>query len=246
MTAYSRNRYDGRVFAAENFLSWQTLVTLAGIKRQFLELLASIGFVPVEIGPRRGGYDNILSVTGPEVSNNWPSFNAILTAWTFVQFQCIVFMIFTEQIQYILSIHTHILSHTIQKIVINPLVLKVDFSWHSVWCWETRISPKLLAKNMQNKGWPYKSFADYTGHLILVPKCYICYWGLHEMLLGSRNLRFIFVQYSHDFTWICQFSENVAHYTNTCDILLLSFISFNMKKFIWCAFHEIQREANLR
>jgi len=70
LTAYSKNRYDGRVFAAENFLSWQTLVTLAGIKRQFLELLASIGFVPVEIGPRRGGYDNILSVTGPEVSNN--------------------------------------------------------------------------------------------------------------------------------------------------------------------------------
>jgi len=70
LTAYSQNRYNARVFAAENFLSWQTLVTLAGIKRQFLELLASIGFVPVEIGPRRGGYDNILSITGPEVSNN--------------------------------------------------------------------------------------------------------------------------------------------------------------------------------
>jgi len=70
LTTYSQNRYNGRVFAAENFLSWQTLVTLGGIKRQFLELLASIGFVPVEISPRRGGYDNILSVTGPEVSNS--------------------------------------------------------------------------------------------------------------------------------------------------------------------------------
>jgi hypothetical protein len=77
LTAYLQNQYDGRVFATENFLSWRTLVTLAGIKRQFLELLASIGFVPVKIGPRRGGYDNILTITGPEVSNNLPCFNTI-------------------------------------------------------------------------------------------------------------------------------------------------------------------------
>jgi ATP-dependent RNA helicase DHX57 len=70
LAAFLQNRYAGRVFAAENFLSWRTLVTLADIKWQFLELLASIGFVPVEIGPRRGGHDNILSITGPEVSNN--------------------------------------------------------------------------------------------------------------------------------------------------------------------------------
>jgi ATP-dependent RNA helicase DHX57 len=70
LTAYLQNRSTGWVFAAENFLSCRTLVTLADIKRQFLELLASIGFVPVEIGPRRGGCDNILSITGPEVSNN--------------------------------------------------------------------------------------------------------------------------------------------------------------------------------
>jgi hypothetical protein len=115
LTAYLQNQHDGRVFAAENFLSWRTLVTLAGIKRQFLELLASIGFVPVKIGPRRGGYDNILTITGPEVSNNLLCFNTILTAWTIVQFPCIVFMNFTEQIQYILSVYTHIFSLILLK-----------------------------------------------------------------------------------------------------------------------------------
>ncbi|GFG32216.1 hypothetical protein Cfor_02033 [Coptotermes formosanus] len=70
LAAFLQNRYAGRVFAAENFLSWRTLVTLADIKWQFLELLASIGFVPVEIGPRRGGHDNILSITGPELNVN--------------------------------------------------------------------------------------------------------------------------------------------------------------------------------
>lgn len=122
LTAYSKNRHDGRVFATENFLSWQTLVTLAGIKRQFLELLASIGFVPVEVGPRRGGYDNILSVTGPEVSNNWPRFNAILTAWTFVQFPYIVFTIFTEQIQYTL--------YTFLSLILLKRL------WLILWCWK--------------------------------------------------------------------------------------------------------------
>lgn len=172
LTAYSQNRDDGRVFAAENFLSWRTLVTLAGIKRQFLELLASIGFVPVEIGPRRGGNDNILSITGPKVSNNLPCFNTILTAWTFAQFPCIVFYeLHRTNTIYSISLYSYFLSHTTQKIVINTLVPKVEFSWHSLWCWETRTSPKLLAKNMQNNGWPYKSFAEQTGHLTLVPKC---------------------------------------------------------------------------
>jgi ATP-dependent RNA helicase DHX57 len=72
LKAYSQSRHAGQAFATENFLSWRTLVTLADIKRQFLELLASIGFVPVEIGPRRGGNDNILNITGPEVSETHP------------------------------------------------------------------------------------------------------------------------------------------------------------------------------
>jgi ATP-dependent RNA helicase DHX57 len=54
----------------ENSLSWQRLVTLADIKREFLELLASIGFIPVEIGRINGGNDNILDVTGPELNVN--------------------------------------------------------------------------------------------------------------------------------------------------------------------------------
>jgi hypothetical protein len=43
---------------------------LADIKRQLLELLASIGFIHVEIGPRKRGNDNILSITGREVSKS--------------------------------------------------------------------------------------------------------------------------------------------------------------------------------
>ncbi|XP_069688827.1 putative ATP-dependent RNA helicase DHX57 [Periplaneta americana] len=79
LKACSQSRYAGQVFATENFLSWRTLVTLADIKRQFLELLASIGFIPVEIGGRRGGSDNILSVTGPELNTNGEN-NRLLAA----------------------------------------------------------------------------------------------------------------------------------------------------------------------
>lgn len=66
----SGSHHAGQEFATENFLSWQTLVTLAVIKRQLLEILASIGFIPVEIGPRKCGKDNILDVTGPELNVN--------------------------------------------------------------------------------------------------------------------------------------------------------------------------------
>jgi hypothetical protein len=70
LKVYSKNCHAGREFAKENFLSWDTLVMLADIKRQLLELLANIGFIPVDIGPRKHAVDNILEITGPEVSKN--------------------------------------------------------------------------------------------------------------------------------------------------------------------------------
>lgn len=70
LKASSTSRYAGQVFASENFLSSRTLVTLGDIKRQLLELLASIGFIPVDIGPRRSGSDNILKITGSELNVN--------------------------------------------------------------------------------------------------------------------------------------------------------------------------------
>lgn len=202
MTAYSQNRYDGRVFAAENFLSWQTLVTLAGIKRQFLELLASIGFVPVEIGPGRGGYDNILSVTGPEVSNNWPCFNAVLTAWTFVRFPCIVFMSFTEQIQYTLSIYLSINTHILSLILLKRL-------WLTLWCWKLALID--IQCDAEKPGYHLSCWLRIckiiNGHIYLLQT--MLGTKMLHLLLGSTwnvvehsNLRFIFVQYNHDFTWI--------------------------------------------
>lgn len=65
--ATKRSKYAGKVFADENFLSWKTLESLIEIKFQFLELLVSIGFVPVDLtGKKRRTVitDEILSITG--------------------------------------------------------------------------------------------------------------------------------------------------------------------------------------
>jgi hypothetical protein len=141
---------------------------------------------------------------------------------------------------YSIYLYTYFISHATQKIVINTLMLKVDFSWHSVWCWETWISPKLLAKNMQNNGWPYKSFADYAGHLILVPKWSTCCWAVEfEVYICTIQPWFYM-----NLTISCLKMWPIIQ-TLTCDILLLSFITYNLKKFICYAFHVIQRETNL-
>lgn len=58
------------MFANENYLSIRTLHTLADIKYQFLELLVSIGFVPVDLPRRRPSVDNILEITGYELNIN--------------------------------------------------------------------------------------------------------------------------------------------------------------------------------
>lgn len=64
-----KSRLAGHNFANENYLSIKTLQTLADIKHQLLELLVSIGFVPVNVGrKRRTGEDCVLTITGDEVS----------------------------------------------------------------------------------------------------------------------------------------------------------------------------------
>ncbi|KAJ8919592.1 hypothetical protein NQ315_002214 [Exocentrus adspersus] len=60
-----------RNFANENFLSYKTLVTIADIKHQFLELLVDIGFVAVNLGgKRRMGQDGVYEITGSEFNKN--------------------------------------------------------------------------------------------------------------------------------------------------------------------------------
>lgn len=55
-------------FSEENFLSYKTLTALADIKQQLLELLVSIGFVPITMHPsNNNGKDRILELTGNEV-----------------------------------------------------------------------------------------------------------------------------------------------------------------------------------
>ncbi|PSN50364.1 putative ATP-dependent RNA helicase DHX57 [Blattella germanica] len=63
----------------ENFLSWRTLTTLGDIKWQLLELLASIGFVAINIGRRQSGTDNVLKITGSEMNVNGEN-NRVLAA----------------------------------------------------------------------------------------------------------------------------------------------------------------------
>lgn len=70
MEACSHSSYAGHVFANENYLSTRTLQTLADVKHQLLELLVSIGFVPVDVGRRRSGDDKIMEITGPALNAN--------------------------------------------------------------------------------------------------------------------------------------------------------------------------------
>ncbi|XP_015438382.1 PREDICTED: putative ATP-dependent RNA helicase DHX57 [Dufourea novaeangliae] len=66
----ARSNYAGQVFANENYLSIRTLYTLADIKYQFLELLVSIGFVPVNLPKRQSNVDKVLEITGVELNIN--------------------------------------------------------------------------------------------------------------------------------------------------------------------------------
>lgn len=60
-----RNFYASRNYADEHFLSLKTLETISEVKYQFLELLVSIGFVPINIPrKRKNTSDNILDLTG--------------------------------------------------------------------------------------------------------------------------------------------------------------------------------------
>lgn len=65
--------YASKVYAEENFLSLRTLEMLGEIKFQFLELLISIGFVPVDMPKTRKGKsfdDNLYEITGKDLNLN--------------------------------------------------------------------------------------------------------------------------------------------------------------------------------
>ncbi|XP_004523655.1 putative ATP-dependent RNA helicase DHX57 [Ceratitis capitata] len=66
-----RNFFASRNYADEHFLSLKTLETISEVKYQFLELLVSIGFVPVNIPrKRKNASDNILDLTGADLNVN--------------------------------------------------------------------------------------------------------------------------------------------------------------------------------
>lgn len=71
--AKKKSRYAGQNYADENYLSIRTLEMLGEIKFQFLELLISIGFVPVDMPRQRKGKsfeDNLLEITGKDLNAN--------------------------------------------------------------------------------------------------------------------------------------------------------------------------------
>ncbi|KAK2582488.1 hypothetical protein KPH14_004791 [Odynerus spinipes] len=70
LEACSHSAYAGRVFASENYLSVRILQTLADVKYQLLELLVSIGFVPVNLPRRQTNTDKILDITGFGLNTN--------------------------------------------------------------------------------------------------------------------------------------------------------------------------------
>eukprot|EP00092_Neocalanus_flemingeri_P073805 GFUD01091162.1.p1 GENE.GFUD01091162.1~~GFUD01091162.1.p1 ORF type:complete len:1281 (+),score=425.03 GFUD01091162.1:331-4173(+) len=77
-TAAGAGQQAGWVFSQENFLSQKTLQMISQMKHQFVELLASIGFVPNNPKSRdldraargKGGADSVAVVTGPAINAN--------------------------------------------------------------------------------------------------------------------------------------------------------------------------------
>jgi ATP-dependent RNA helicase DHX57 len=69
--ARKKSRYGGQNYAEENYLSVRTLETIGEMKFQFLELLISIGFVPIDL-PKKSKYmeDNVLELTGKLLNSN--------------------------------------------------------------------------------------------------------------------------------------------------------------------------------
>ncbi|XP_055641753.1 putative ATP-dependent RNA helicase DHX57 [Toxorhynchites rutilus septentrionalis] len=76
-----RSRYAAHCYAEENYLSSKTLHTIGEMKHQFMELLVSIGFVPVDLSGRRGKFvkDELLELTGSEINANGEN-NRLLAA----------------------------------------------------------------------------------------------------------------------------------------------------------------------
>lgn len=71
--ACKKSRYAGQVYADENYLSLKTLETIGEMKYQFLELLISIGFVPIDLPKKQKGRqfeDNLVEVTGKMLNAN--------------------------------------------------------------------------------------------------------------------------------------------------------------------------------
>ncbi|EDW27556.1 GL20210 [Drosophila persimilis] len=74
------NYAASRNYASEHFLSLNTLETIADLKYQYLELLVSIGFVPIDVPRRRkNASDNILQLTGADQNHNGDN-NRLLTS----------------------------------------------------------------------------------------------------------------------------------------------------------------------
>nr|XP_018900837.1 PREDICTED: putative ATP-dependent RNA helicase DHX57 [Bemisia tabaci]XP_018900838.1 PREDICTED: putative ATP-dependent RNA helicase DHX57 [Bemisia tabaci] len=71
-SATKRGHQASRNFARAKYLSYTTLTAICDIKAQFLELLASIGFIPFDIGRirKRTKIDCILEITGEELNEN--------------------------------------------------------------------------------------------------------------------------------------------------------------------------------
>jgi len=76
--AAQRGGQAGWAFCQENYLGCKTMQTIASVKHQFVELLASIGFIPGNVRARdlerscrgKGGSDGVGLVTGPAINAN--------------------------------------------------------------------------------------------------------------------------------------------------------------------------------
>ncbi|KAL3267517.1 hypothetical protein HHI36_011640 [Cryptolaemus montrouzieri] len=85
LKAHKTSPIAGRNYANENYLSLKTLISIADVKYQFLELLVDIGFVSVNLkySKRIMGRDEIVNITGNEFNKygeNYRLLSSVLCA----------------------------------------------------------------------------------------------------------------------------------------------------------------------
>lgn len=203
-------------FAAQNFLSVNTLRTLADLKYQFLGLLVSIGFVNINLPARQRGVDRILNMTGPEINvnnKNYKLLQGLLCAALYPNIAIVNKPQFHELEEFLFTAQTRkmtFLTRTNEVVLVHPSSVNIN-----VLCY---ISPYVVYHEKK------KTTKIFISEVSMISTLALILFSGYELSLTKNDKNYIL---SLDSGWI-QFpieSHTVRfynHYTRDIDISIFS------------------------